>query len=109
MSIDPDMFHKALTGQPVEPPKPVEVVPTSMKQKLDRATELALDQGIELLQMPIDPEDKALLRAKVATGNHVLTTSVRVEETKFKAARSEDTLNKLLELIALEEKRLGRT
>jgi hypothetical protein len=109
MSFDTDIFGKVLLGgQPPEQPKPAEPAPVGMREKLNRATELALDHNIEVLAMPLDTEDKAMLKAKTATANHVLTTPVRVEETKFKAQRSEDTLNRLLEIIAEEKKKLGR-
>ncbi len=111
MGFDPDLFHKALMGEelPPPPPEPVrEPLPESLQDKLQLATGLALDQAIELLRAPLENADGAMLRAKTATQNHVLTTQVRVEETKFKAQQSEDTLNKLLEIIAREKKLLGR-
>ncbi len=108
MSFDTDIFSQVmLGGKAPEPIKP-EAPPAGMREKLNRATELALDHNIEVLSLPLDTEDKALLKAKTATANHTLTTQVRVEETKFKAQRSEDTLNRLLEIIAEEKKKLGR-
>lgn len=108
MSFDTDIFGKVLLGgQPPAMEKSVEPL-TSMKTLLDENTVLALKHGRDVLSYPFDPEDKAMLKAKTSTANHTLTTSVRVEETKFKAQQSEDTLNRLLEIIAEEKKKLGR-
>lgn len=108
MGFDPDIFRKVYNDEEVEAPAPAKP-PESMEGQLQLAAQLALRHSIEILDTPLDLDNNPLLRAKTASANHILTTQVRVEETKFKARQSEDTFNKLLEIIAEEEKRLGRT
>jgi ABC-type lipopolysaccharide export system ATPase subunit len=108
MGFDPDIFGKAMRGEEVEAPAAPEPVEDSLEAQLQDATKLSLKHIRTVLGAGFDPDNNPLLRAQTAHANHVLTTQVRVEETKFKARQSEDTFNKLLELIAIEKKRLGR-
>lgn len=109
--IDPNLFQMALSGQPLPEPPPATTVtpkPESLQGKLEQLTHKALAKASEVLDLPVDPENGASLRAQMAATQLVVTTQTRVEETKFRAAHEEGTLNKLLEIIAREEVRLGR-
>ncbi len=111
MGFDPDIFHKALMGEdlPPPPPEPVrEPLPESLQGKLEKLTHKALAKADEILDLSVDPDNGASLRAQMAATQLVVSTQARIEETKFKAQQSEDTLNKLLEIIAREKKLLGR-
>jgi len=109
MGFDPDIFSKAMLGEEPPAPEPKPPMEDSLEAQLQDATKLSLQHIRTVLGAGFDPDNNPLLRAQTAHANHILTTQVRVEETKFKAQQTEDTFNKLLEIIAREEKRLGRT
>lgn len=76
--------------------------------ELDLLTNKAIKKANEILNMRLRKHDKeftAILRAQVAQIQAVFTTQVRVDEGRFKR-RQVDTLEKLLERLSEEEKKL---
>lgn len=76
---------------------------------MTEVTSLALDRSRDILIEPVDPDSEFYsdeLRAQTSTIKTVLTTQVRVDETKLRMKVAE-TLPKLLAILAEEEQRLG--
>lgn len=76
---------------------------------LEDASQLAIDQSIDILRMYANTQDEktfgTVLRAKCAVIGHILSAKLRVSEESFRQQRF-DRLPELLALVAEEEKRL---
>jgi hypothetical protein len=73
--------------------------PPDLAAKLEAATSLALDEVLGIMRMQLNPEDRAfqaVLRAKSAIINTVITNQVRVDEAKLKNSQHNDALPQLL-------------
>jgi hypothetical protein len=73
--------------------------PPNLAAKLEAATSLALDEVLGIMRMQLDPEDRAfqaVLRAKSAIINTVISNQVRVDEAKLKNSDRDDALPQLL-------------
>lgn len=100
-----DSIEDVLLPDPV--PLAPKDTPFDASDELDGLTGLALKRAREILQEPIDFENDKVLKVQVATIGKILDTQVRVDEGRLKR-RKLDALPKLLEIIASEERRLGR-
>lgn len=86
---------------------PKEDTPFDASDELETLTGLALKRAREILSEPINFDNDKIVRATIATIQTVLNTQVRVDEGRLKR-RKLDALPKLLEIIAGEERKLGR-
>jgi len=72
--------------------------------RLDRLTDKALDFYDALLDEPLDPEASKLLNAQLTAAGAIINVQAKVDTTRLRK-RQEDTLPKLLKLIAEEDAR----
>jgi uncharacterized protein YyaL (SSP411 family) len=76
--------------------------------KLDELTQKALDFYDDLLSEPMSMEDMKLLSAQADAARTILTTQLRVDDSRLKK-RTNDTLAELLKRIETEDLRLMKT
>ena len=88
--------------QPAPEPKPPEAIelpayrmPQELSQQLERTTSASLSVLEEILAMPNDGSGN-VLRAKTAAAGIAVNAQLRADESRLRAARSDDTLEKLL-------------
>ena len=70
-----------------------------------------LRMAIDTLDIELDPSDRnygALLRAKTALANTLITTQCRVDESKMRAKQADALLPALLESLKIEKARLAK-
>ena len=78
----------------------------NMADDLALVAQLALKNLWDILSAPNDYNDGPLLRAKNAAAQTALNAQLRADENRLQQQGSADTLKKLLEMIAQEEKRI---
>jgi hypothetical protein len=66
-------------------------------------TRLGLQKLEQILRIPTDRGDGNLLRAQTAAATTALNTQLRADEARLREKRSDDTIKRLLELIAQEK------
>ena len=76
--------------------------PGGMAAELEAVAQLGLKNLRDILTLPLDIEDGALLRAKNAAASTVLGTQVKVDENRLRAGVV-DKLPELLEILREEE------
>ena len=76
--------------------------PGDMAAELEAVAQLGLKNLRDILTLPLDVEDGALLRAKNAAANTILSTQVKVDENRLRAGVV-DKLPELLEILREEE------
>jgi hypothetical protein len=76
--------------------------PGDMAAELEAVAQLGLKNLRDILTLPLDIEDGALLRAKNAAASTVLGTQVKVDENRLRAGVA-DKLPELLEILREEE------
>lgn len=76
--------------------------------KLDDLTQKALDFYHDLLSEPLSLDDAKLLSAQSDAARTVLTTQLRVDDSRLKK-RTTDTLAELLKRMSVEDERLMKT
>ena len=73
-----------------------------MAAELEAVAQLGLKNLRDILTLPLDVEDGALLRAKNAAANTILSTQTKVDENRLRAGVA-DKLPELLEILREEE------
>lgn len=73
--------------------------------KLDDLTQKALDFYDELLSEPMSTDDMKMLSAQADAARTILTTQLRVDDSRLKK-RNSDVLGQLLERMSVEDARL---
>ena len=81
---------------------PVAGHPGDMASELEAVAQLGLKNLRDILTLPLDVEDGALLRAKNAAANTILSTQTKVDENRLRAGVA-DKLPELLEILREEE------
>ena len=79
----------------------------NMADDLASVAQLGLKNLWDILSAPNDYEDGPLLRAKNAAAQTALNAQLRTDENRLRQQQSNDTLAKLLEIIAQEERRMA--
>ncbi len=100
----PSLLHLADMHLPEPAPLTVRESVLDASEELDKLTDLALKNLRQILEPKVDLEDHKLMKAKLAASGQVLTTQVRVDEGRLKR-KQQDSLSKLLALVAQEEGR----
>jgi hypothetical protein len=75
----------------------------TLAPELERVTRLGLQKLEQILRIPTDRGDGNLLRAQTAAATTALNTQLRADEARLREKRSDDTIKRLLELIAQEK------
>lgn len=99
---------RPLPAQSVVRPAEREEEPTVVAQMLEELVPLALGKLEEILREPVDFDNAKLMNIQVNAAHQVLTTQLKVDEGHLKR-RKNDTLSKLLDVIAREESKGGLT
>lgn len=106
-------YRHAGVGQGEGAP-PSSAVPTSepsdLSSMLERGVSLALQKGLEVLSMSIDPTDRqcaGLLRAQTALAGHIINAQVRVDEGRLRQKKV-DAIERVTRLIEEERERQRR-
>ena len=73
-----------------------------MAAELEAVAQLGLKNLRDILTLPLDVDDGALLRAKNAAANTILSTQTKVDENRLRAGVA-DKLPELLEILREEE------
>jgi hypothetical protein len=86
--------------------------PSSLSELLERGVALALQKGMEVLSMSLDPSDRqsaALLRSQTAFAGHLINAQVRVDETRMRQKKADavERISRLLEEERERQRRLG--
>lgn len=86
--------------------------PSDLSAMLERGVALALQKGMEVLSMSLDPSDRqsaALLRSQTAFAGHLINAQVRVDETRMrqKRANAVERLSRMLEEEQARQRELG--
>jgi hypothetical protein len=76
--------------------------PGDMAAELEAVAHLGLKNLRDILTLPLDVEDGALLRAKNAAANTILSTQTKVDENRLRGGVA-DKLPELLEILREEE------
>jgi hypothetical protein len=74
-----------------------------LAQDLENVSGLALRRLADILDLPLDIENGALLRAVTTAANIALNTQTRVDALRLRAQRDDKALKELLNLIAAKE------
>jgi len=87
-----DMVKKAVPALPTDagPAKPWDEM--TKAEKLSAATELALDNVRQILELGITPEDVKLLAQVKDTALTIISQQIRIEENELKAPRQDEPL-----------------
>ena len=87
-----DMVKKAVPALPADvlPAKPWDEM--TKAEKLSAATELALDNVKQILELGINPEDVKLLAQVKDTALTIISQQIRIEENELKAPRQDEPL-----------------
>jgi len=87
-----DMVKKAVPALPADavPAKPWDEM--TKAEKLSAATELALDNVRQILELGINPEDVKLLAQVKDTALTIISQQIRIEENELKAPRQDEPL-----------------
>ena len=92
--------------------EPAAEIPTVKRGTLAPELEAVARQGLkklgQILALPTDRSDGNLLRAQTSAAT-ALNTQLRVDETKLRQQQSQDTLERLLQIIAREEQKLEQS
>jgi hypothetical protein len=98
------------------PALPADAVPAvkpwdemSKAEKLSAATELALDNVRQILELGINPEDVKLLAQVKDTALTIISQQIRIEENELKAPRQDEPLTEYRQAVkAFEEQEARR-
>ena len=87
-----DMVKKSVPALPTDavPAKPWDEM--TKAEKLSAATELALDNVRQILELGINPEDVKLLAQVKDTALTIISQQIRIEENELKAPRQDEPL-----------------
>jgi hypothetical protein len=96
----PPIHKKALVDQPAT---------DNLADELALVAQLGLKNLRDILSAPAEYDDGALLRAKNAAAQTALNAQLRADENRLKQRSDEDTLARVLKLIAEEEARMRGT
>jgi hypothetical protein len=81
----------------------------NMADELAFVAQLALKNLRDILSAPAEYDDGALLRAKNAAAQTALNAQLRADENRLQQRSDEDTLARVIKLIAEEEARMRGT
>ncbi|MGJ0394353.1 MAG: hypothetical protein ACR650_16670 [Methylocystis sp.] len=98
------------SGPSAAPTNPAD--PANLSAMLERGVALALQKGLEVLGISIDPADRqfaSLLRSQTAFAGHLINAQVRVDETRMRQKKADavERLSRLLEEEQERQRRLG--
>ncbi|MGJ0393305.1 MAG: hypothetical protein ACR650_11260 [Methylocystis sp.] len=86
--------------------------PANLSAMLEHGVALALQKGMEVLSMSLDPADRqsaSLLRSQTAFAGHLINAQVRVDEAKLRQRRANaiERLTRLVEEERARQRELG--
>ena len=98
------------SASPIHEGAVVEQPPTdNMADELALVAQLGLKNLRDILSAPAEYDDGPLLRAKNTAAQTALNAQLRADENRLKQRSDEDTLARVLKLIAEEEARMRGT
>ncbi len=100
------------SGENVCSPTPAPTAQDDAAGLLHQGVIKGLRMAIDTLDIELDPSDRnygALLRAKTALANTLITTQCRVDEARLRARQADELLPALLESLKIEKEKLAGT
>ena len=76
---------------------------------LEQVTRQGLKKLSQILRVPLDPTDGNLVRSQVTAAIGAVNAQLRADEQQLRRKRTGDVMDRLLKLIAEEEKKLPKT